>query len=120
MRVASVQIVSSGDMSANITSSPQQLDQAVGFSIQAVFTTSGTLGGTFKLQGSNSYNAVPYAFTPVTGTWTDITDSSYTISAAGDYMWDYQQPGFRWVRLVYTKAMGDTGTLNAYLFERAI
>lgn len=120
MRKALTQLVTDGDMSANITSSVQQLDQAIGYCIQAVFTTNGTLAGTFKLQGSVNHNEVPYGFTPVTGTWTDITNSSYTISAAGDYMWDVQQPGYRWVRLVYTKAMSDTGVLNAYCFERAM
>lgn len=120
MRVALVQLVTSGDMSGDVTSSPQQLDQAIAYGIQAVFTTSGTLGGTFKLQSSINYQNVPYG-APVTGNWDDISSSSVTIAAAGSYTWSYNlPPGFRWVRLVYTHLGGDTGTLNAYFFERAM
>lgn len=104
-------------MNANLTSSAQQLQNAIGFAIQVVFT--GTPTGTFKLQASadpaDAANATG-KFTAILtkpNNWTDITDSSQAVSAAGDITWNYTSPNYNWVRVIYTD--GSSGTSPAVI-----
>lgn len=119
MRVARVPLVASADMSVDITSNPQQLNQAFGYAIQANYATNGSLGGALKLQASVDYNAVPFGVTPVTGNWVDIANSSVTLTGAGSYIWNVSQVMYPWVRVVYTHLGGDAGSLDVFVFERA-
>jgi hypothetical protein len=119
MKFDPVQIVTSGDMSADVTSKGVFLDQLALYSIQAVWSGSSPTG-TFKLQVSNDY--VPVSQTnsdPANAvtSWTDYTASSYAITANGDYMWNVTVAGYCWVRLKYTFTSG-TGTLNAKFFGK--
>lgn len=118
MRVARVKLVTDGDMSADITSSTQQLDQAFGYSIQAVYSTSGALGGVLKLQASVDHQEVPFGL-PVTGNWVDVSSSSVTLTGSGSFVWNVTDVMYPWVRVVYTHAGGDSGTLNVHFWERA-
>lgn len=106
-----------GNMASTITSNPVGLNQAIGFFIEATATTSGTLAGVFTVQSSISYNpGTPQSDGPPTaGNWVEIAGSATTISGAGTSQWNYGNaiPNFLWVRLVYTPAGGDSGTLNA-------
>lgn len=84
------------------------------FSIQIFFT--GTPTGTFKLQASDdqAYSGVPTSLgsglnAPPTN-WTDVADSTFTVSAAGNVMWNYSYPGFNWVRVVYTDTSSGSST----------
>lgn len=91
---------------------PLHVGHASSFSIQMVFT--GTPDGTFKLQASNDagnlsasgdsarYNGV--------SNWSDVADSSFTVSAAGDVMWEHGAAGMEWVRVVYTAAGAGSGS----------
>lgn len=76
---------------------PTWLGHICNLSIQLVFT--GTPAGTFKLQGSNDIRTTT-DFLPTH--YTDIAGSSSTVSAAGDIMWNYQNCGFDWIRVVWT------------------
>lgn len=96
-------------MDANINSSPMQLEWMIGFSIQIVFTGSPT--GSFKLQAScdplsskgTGFNGdVSYVPTH----WTDIADSSQSVTAAGNIEWNMSEVMFNWVRVVYTDGSG--------------
>lgn len=103
-------IITSGDMSGSINSSPQELAFSCAYAIQGVFT--GSPVGTFKLQESVDpvTSGIPL---PSPTNWTDVDGSSRAISAAGDIMWNYNGgiTGATWVRAVYTRTSG-TGTLN--------
>ncbi len=85
------------------------------YAIQLVAT--GSPVGTFKLQASsdqggptNSQNSIVFSDQVVN--WTDIADSSQAIAAAGNLMWTVQNPGYQWVKVVYTRTSG-TGSLTS-------
>lgn len=86
------------------------LYQMFSFSIQIVFT--GTPTGTFKLQAScdpvNPTSQVQPQ--PAPTNWTDISGSSFNVAAAGNVEWDYQMPGFNWVRVVYSDGSSGAST----------
>ncbi len=98
-------------MNANLTSQAMQLIEVWSYSIQVVWT--GTPTGVFKLQGSadNIIVGTPSLIatqSPVH--WSDIADSSETISASGDFMWNVSQVGYNYVRLVYTDGSSGAST----------
>lgn len=101
-------------MNTTLNSTAIQVWNAISFSIQIFFT--GTPTGNFKLQMSDdaAYSGVPNTngsglnVAPVK--WTDISSSSFTVSAAGNVAWDYSWPGFNWVRVVYTDTSSGTST----------
>lgn len=100
-------------LGADATLKPVWLGYVVNSAIQLVFTGSPT--GTFKLQGSNDAGSITSAadaqqYSGVTN-WTDVADSEFAVSAAGDVMWDMQNIGFAWVRVVYTRSSG-TGSIT--------
>lgn len=100
----------SASLAASRNYKPIWLGHIEHFSVQATYT--GTPNGTFKLQGSNdvgNINAQSEAqqSTGVTH-WTDIEDSDIVVAAAGDFMINFQNCGFEWVRLVWTAAGAGT------------
>ncbi len=102
------------DMSTNINFKPIYLGSIVNYAIQIFFT--GSPSGQFKLQMSNDVGnpSAPkesLQFEAVTN-WTDVADSSFSVAAAGNVMWDVQNTGGEWVRVVYTDA-GGTGTITS-------
>jgi len=94
---------------SNFQSGQMTAEYAAYFSIQAVI--SGTAVGVLSLQGSNDVGS---PFTPFTGAtnWTDITGSNANVTGSGSVFWNYQNCGFKWVRMVYTASSG-TGTITA-------
>lgn len=96
-------IVTNGDMSADINSTPTEIDEAVTYSIQAVFT--GAPVGNMSLQLSNDVLYPPT-------NWTTIDESTAAITEAGTYAVNVELPGYSYVRLIYRSTSG-TGTLNA-------
>lgn len=105
-RFDAIKVVSAGDMStSSINSTAVDLDAYIGFSCQAVF--SGSPVGTLKLQISDDILSDCASVT----NWSDYTNSSYSLSAAGNYSWNVAQAFYRCMRVVYTKSSG-TGTLN--------
>lgn len=99
VHVLNLRIVSSGDMSASITSSATNINEVVSYAVQAVFT--GSPVGSLSLEGSNDNT-----------TYTVISSSTAAVSAAGSYLVNVELPAYSYVRLVYTRTSG-TGTLNA-------
>ncbi len=83
------------------------------YSIQLVFT--GTPNGAFSLQASDDAGTPDGGTTPQASNvthWTDVTGSSQSISAAGNLMYQVQNAGYNWVRVIYT-ASSSTGTLTS-------
>jgi len=113
MRYNQDPIVVNGDMSASITSETIPLDQVFGYSIQAVYTTAGTLGGVLELQASCNHYEDNEKNVVVAGDWVTIANSPVTITGAGSYIWNIQDSNYLWARLVYTPAVSDSGSLNA-------
>ena len=78
--------------------------------IQLVFT--GTPAGAFKLQascdkGNPTATSETQQYSGVTN-WTDIDDSSETVSAAGNLLWNIADPGYQWIRVVWTASGAGT------------
>lgn len=119
MRVMLDQIVTDGDMSGDITSSVQQLNQGFGFSIQANYTTLGTLGGSLFLEASVDHQIDINGNVIVAGNWVTVQDSTEALTGSGSFIWNVTSSMFPFVRLAYATAPSDTGTLNAFVFERA-
>lgn len=114
MRIAQKQFVTSQNMNADITSNPVGLNQDFGYSIQANYATSGTLGGVLKLQASVDHIVDQQGNVTNAGNWVDILNSSVTLTGAGSYVWNVTDVMYPFVRLVYTHTGGDSGTLNAF------
>ena len=99
-------------MNTTLTSLPVNCVNTYTCGVQVVFT--GTPTGSFKLQCSMDPAAVaevlPKAsvFQPVN--WTDITGTPYAVTAAGSAVWNLQDIGYNWLRLIYTDTSGGTST----------
>jgi len=101
------------DMSVSINMRPIWLGHIKDYSIQLVFT--GAPVGEFKLQASNDLGMPASAgdsqkYVGVDN-WTDVEGSDQAISAAGNHMYQVQNAGYNWVRVVYTATSG-SGTLT--------
>lgn len=103
MRVAPVRLLTAGDMSANVESAVQNLNQDFGFAMQAVYV--GAPVGTIKLQAS--VNGVDYG---------DVANSSFAVSAAGTSIWNVQSE-YLWIKVVYVATSG-SGSLDVYIITR--
>lgn len=102
-------------MNATLNSSALQLENMFGYAIQIVFT--GTPTGSFKLQSScdpvtaagqkfGANGAVTFSPT----NWTDIADSTFTVSAAGNVEWNVTDVMYNYVRVVYTDTSSGAST----------
>jgi len=114
MRSNNAPLVTNAVMNTTINSPAIQLDQIIGYAIQAVYT--GTPTGTLKLQASNDPVKLAYDVNPqVPINWTDIADSDFTVTSAGIYTWNVTDVFYTFVRLVYLDSSGGTSTavLNA-------
>lgn len=96
-------------MNTTINSSAMQLLNMFGYNIQIVFT--GTPTGNFKLQASADpiYKGAPgIQATPVN--WTDVLNSTQSVSAAGNLMWNVSEVMYNYVRVVYTDTSSGSST----------
>lgn len=115
MRIANHTLsLSSTDLAqASITSEGIWLGHVSDFSIQIVFT--GAPVGSFKLQASNDEGREDQGNggwnDDGVNNWSDVSSTTIAISAAGDFIFNYANSGFRWFRVVYTRASG-TGTIT--------
>ena len=92
MRIRTEDLTLDGtDMTSNIVSNQIWLGHIANYAIQLVFT--GSPNGAFKLQASvDEPDKKNPAETTVTN-WTDIADSTQTITASGDHMWTVENAG---------------------------
>jgi hypothetical protein len=121
MNVFNEKIIDNAVMDENITSDAIPLVNMVGFCIQAVYT--GTPTGTLKLQASADAFKYANASQPQAPTnWTDVGDSSESITAAGSTMWSVDAVYYNFVRLVYTDTSGglSTAVLNVRINAKGV
>lgn len=113
MKVYNIRFETNAPMNADINSGPLQLYEMFGYSIQIEWTGSPT--GAFKLQASSDPIYKNAQVQPVPVNWTDIADSTVTVSTSGNYMWNVFDVMYNYVRLVYTDGSG--GVSNAILTQ---
>lgn len=118
MRVSNKVLVPAGTvMNTTITSPAIDMQQIYGIAIQAVFV--GTPTGTFELQCScdpaTSYNSGNGQGANPVVNWTTIIDSPYSVTAAGNYVWNVFDCMYTWIRLVYTDTSGGTSTATLFV-----
>jgi hypothetical protein len=115
MRIGSYSLITSAvDMTVPWTSEALWIAHVQQFSISLLF--SGTPEGTLKLQCSNdegNESAASDANRSVdVDNWSNVADSSQLIDEAGDHTWSVMQPGYRWIRVVWTPS-ASTGSLTS-------
>lgn len=116
MRTNNKQINNATVMNTSFNSPAVPLKNIILYSIAANVT--GTPTGTIKLQASNdpeTNDTMPDGTPQPTPTnWADITGSSFTLSAAGETMWNVSDVGYNYVRVAYTDGSGgaSTATVN--------
>ena len=117
--------ISAQPLNVSFNSSAYQLNQAMGFSIQLVIT--GTPTGVFKLQCSDDANSgaqSPLAQNPLSNpvNWTDVANSSFTVTAAGNIVWNVTSAMYNWIRVAYTdgSAGASTAIVNGTLNHKGI
>lgn len=112
MRTFNKQIATAVAMNANYTSSAVPLKNIYMYNISANVT--GTPTGTIKLQASNdpeTNDTMPLGVPqPLPTNWADIANSTFTLTASGDTMWNVSQVAYNYVRVVYTDTSGGTST----------
>ncbi len=111
MRTLNKQIATNVVLNTNVNSDFVPLKNIYMYSIMAIVT--GTPTGTIKLQASsdpetNDTQPNMEALKPVN--WADIVDSSFTLTTAGNTMWNVRETGYNYVRVVYVDASGGTST----------
>ena len=114
-------LISAGAMVGSLTSKGIHMNVSNNVSIingavQAVF--SGSPAGTIKLQIScdNVAENLTVGQDPASNVvnWADYSGSPQVISGAGIFIWNFFNPGYRWLRVVWTPTSG-TGSLTAII-----
>lgn len=97
-------------LAADAQLKPLWLGHIAYYSVQLTFT--GTPDGAFKLQASNDpgniNSAGPVKQVSGLSNWTDITGSAVIVSAAGTHMWNVENAGYNWVRVVWEASSAGT------------
>lgn len=97
------------------TSAAIDASQLFRVSVQASFTDS-AVAGTLKLQCSNdpsTANNLPGLQAPTH--WTDVPNTSQTITAGASVLIPSTEISYRWVRVVFTESSPGSGTVTATL-----
>jgi hypothetical protein len=105
-------IGSGTDASVSQQSEAVDLNYRYGVAFQAVFT--GSPVGTISLQGSCDYgarNPQQAGGNYQIVNWTDIANSSASVTGAGTVSWNFQGSFYKWIRVIYTASSG-SGTIS--------
>ena len=117
--ITSIQVVSSGDMSGNLTSTPiniQMLDD-----VGVMFVASGSPTGTFTAEVSTNRTVNADGSEKTAGDWADypFTSAAAASGSAINIFRNMATLSAPWIRFKYTFTSG-TGTLNAYITGKMI
>ena len=103
--------LSSTDMTATITSDAIWLGHIANGAIQLVFT--GSPNGTFKLQSSVDAPNPGNPKSTVITNWTDVINSTQSIVGAGDHVYELQNIGYTFVRVVWSDVSSGASTVTS-------
>jgi len=103
-------ILTAGDMSGILHSEVLDLGEIDLGSIQAIYT--GAPVGNLTLELSNDIIALGGDPNSLVANWTVYAGSSQAIAAAGNFIYNISNMGYKWLRMVWTPSSG-TGVLNA-------
>ncbi len=121
MKTYNKKISTAAAMNANSNSPACALKNIYTYSIAAIIT--GTPTGTIKLQASNdpeTNTVIPLGVdAPAPANWVDITGSTFTLSAAGETMWNVNAVGYNYVRVVYTDTSSGMSTATMDIIVNA-
>ena len=95
-------ILDTQEMSDSFTSSPIYLGQQTKYCVHAVFSDASSPVGTLSIEVSIDGQ-----------TWAPLSGSSYSISSAGDKMYDVGYATYRQARIKYVRGSG-SGTMTLY------
>jgi len=112
-------------LNANYNSPYQPLRSIPLYTMSAIIT--GTPTGTISIQASNDPETndtqinttaqLPPAVGPTN--WVTITGSTFTVTTAGEEMWNVDYAGYNYVRVQYTDASGGTSTATMKIIFNA-
>lgn len=113
-RMAQVPIIVNGSMATSSASIGVDVGQASIASVQVVY--SGSPSGSMSIQVSNDSVAYGPASNPSANVvnWTSADVATQSITSTGSVLFNPLWPGYRWMRLLYTRSSG-TGVMNATL-----
>lgn len=121
MRTYNKQITTAQALNVSVNGPAVPLKTIFMYSIAANVT--GTPTGTIKLQASNdpeTNDTMPLGTPQPTPTnWTDISGSSFSLSASGNTMWNVHDVAYNYVRVVYTDSSGGTSTATMNVIVNA-
>lgn len=102
--------LSGTDMTSNIDSKALWLGHIVNYSIQVVYT--GSPNGTLSIEASNDEgsNTNDTSNAQITN-WTQV--DAQAVSAAGSHMFQFENVGYKWVRLVWTNSSSGASTITS-------
>lgn len=116
MRVFNKRVANAINSTSGYTSPYIPLKSIYLFSIAAIMT--GSPSGTIKLQASNDpetndTQTNSSGTAPAVGptNWVDIANSTFTISASGETMWNVTNVAYNYVRVVYAGSGSSTTTI---------
>lgn len=118
MLITPKHLITNASMAADVVSPAQQLANVFGYSVQADYATSGSLGGTLSLEASVDHREDDKGNVLNAGNFVTITNSPQVISGAGAFIWNIESSMYPYFRVRYTHAGGDSGTLNVWFFLR--
>ena len=116
MRTINKTIATNVPLNANYNSPYQQLKSIYTYTMSAIIT--GTPTGTIQIQASNDpetndtqYNTtVNLPPTQFPTNWVTITGSPFTVTTAGEEMWNVNFVGYNYVRVQYIDGSGGAST----------
>lgn len=106
LHLANINVVSNGDMTTTLTSTPLNINEVTLNGIQCVWTGATPIGS-LAVQVSNDNI-----------TYTTVGTLAVSGNSGSD-AFNVQQSGFAWLRVVYTPTSG-TGSLNILVNQRSI
>lgn len=84
-------------------------------------TGDASASGTVKLQGSNEPPVgSPEAYTPSSGSWSDIPNATSTIASGVGPLFTIQTLCYQYIRAIYTRSGGGSTTVKVYASFLAI
>ncbi len=116
MRTFNKQIATAVPMNAAYNSPYVPLRNIYTYSMAAIVTGAPT--GTIVIQASNDPETNDTQINPTSGVapavgpthWVTIANSPFTLSTAGETLWNVNAVGYNYVRVQYTDASGGTST----------